>query len=108
MLLALNDDWKQRPKPDNWEQQLLEYIDSIGGPRALAEGMERFHKSVALTESPEFRRQYADQWVAVLDGALVASAPSFDDLCAELNRLDVPRGDLHVTLVEVTPRTLIL
>jgi Family of unknown function (DUF5678) len=96
------------PANDPRKQELLDSITALGGPRALDERMERFHRSVLMTETDEFRARYPDKWVAVLDSDLLAVADDFASLSEQIEERGLNQDGLYVTLIEVTPRTLIL
>ncbi len=60
--------------------------------------LQRFHRDTEYLEShwDELLETYPEQWVAIFNREVVAVAPDFDQLLADLKRKDVPIGKARI------------
>jgi hypothetical protein len=56
----------------------------------------------------EYQKRYPDQYVAVLDGEVVAHSSNLDELVAELANRGLTPGDVWGHFFSAHPKTLIL
>ena len=64
-----------------------EYLRLIGDPQELMRNLEKVQRSGRFLSSDEPRLidEYENRWIAVYDGAVIASANSLDELLAVVN-----------------------
>ena len=86
--------------------QMDELVKRLGGPEAIAAGLERYERQVHLIESKraELTARYPDHWVAAHGDKIVAADPDFYALFSKLDELRIPRGEAAVEFLE-TQRT---
>lgn len=82
----------------------------LGDPKQVERELERFRRSTAVLSSRQSRliERYPKQWVAVLDGKVVAHAKTFDSLLSQVDKKKLPRGRVVVRYIDKTQRTMIL
>lgn len=85
-------------------------LEVLGQPEAVMGELERFSEDTRLlsTRQAALIDRYARQWIAILDGAVVASAGTLSAVLAEADRLGLPRRRLIVRFIDRAQRTMIL
>lgn len=79
-------------------------------PADAARSLRKFHRSASVLSSkqPRLIDQYADQWVAVCDGTVVAHGESLEGVLHQVDDQGLSRSEIIVRFIERTQRTLIL
>jgi hypothetical protein len=97
----------RKPEPP-LGQEAVEAL--LGDPRELWGSLMRFGESARKFSSCEeqLRMKYPDKTVAWLHGELIAHADTIDELMCELDRRDIPRGDLIITKLWRDPPRMIV
>lgn len=79
-------------------------------PSGMARSLSAFQQSARVLSNnfPRLIDDYPDQWVAVTDGAVMASGDTLEQVLARIDDRNIPRADVIVRFIERTQRTLIL
>ena len=79
-------------------------------PASTADSLRAFEKSASLLSQSEPRLidRYADHWVALAQGKVVAQAKSLKAVLEAIDRQGISRSDVVVRFIEPKERTLIL
>lgn len=87
-----------------------ELVRRVGPLEDIRSGLDRFDRSGRAFSAawPRLIKEYANQWVAVLDGDVVASADSREAVIEAVVEQGLPRSKLFVRYMSEKPRTLIL
>lgn len=83
---------------------------NLGEPQKIAEGLRRFRKSamVLSKQRPRMIQEHPQEWVALFDGEVRASNKSFENLMGEIDRQEIPRGEVLVRFIDSSERIMIL
>lgn len=84
--------------------------DVIGDPRKIDEELVQFRRAAQRfsSDQPRFIEKYPNQWVAVFDGKVEASAKTHDDLLRAIDEKKLPRNRVMTRYIEDRQRTFIL
>lgn len=85
-------------------------LDVLGQPEDVMRELERFSDDarVLSTRQSALIERYARRWIAILDGAVVASADSLQGVLAAADGRGLPRRRLVVRFIDRAQRTMIL
>lgn len=92
------------------EERLREITAPYGGPEFLNAQMDRHIKAVRRLhrELSDLMEQYPDQWVAVGEDGLVATAPSREALRADLQARGRGNDVLCIEFLDTSPAVMVL
>ena len=84
-------------------------VDGLLIPETI-EGLERFSADASAFSEMEsvLIEKYPEEWVAVLDGHVVAHNPDFETVLASLDAAGLPRGQVVVRFVTAEETIMIL
>ena len=84
-------------------------VEELLTPETI-EGLKRFSADAcAFSEmEPFFIEKYPEEWVAMLDGHVVAHHPDFETVLASLDVAGLPRGQVVVRFVTAEETIMIL
>ena len=88
-----------------------EFLRAIGDPRKAVEELEQVKRSAQVLSSdhPRLLDEYAEKWVALHDGHVIAAADTITDLLARVDDLDpASRNHILVRFIDRHQQTLIL
>jgi len=79
-------------------------------PKNVARDLRAFSRTGQFLSSNERRllKKYPDQWVALYDGKVRASAESFDEVISKLEQQQVPPNQSIIWYMDTSGRKLIL
>ncbi len=79
-------------------------------PALMCQELEQFGDDVRVFNESKVQllEQYAEQWVAILDGEVVAHGEAFDAVLDLLDAKDLPRRRAVVKFLTATEQLLIL
>ncbi|MCY3656533.1 MAG: hypothetical protein F4Z08_07875 [Chloroflexi bacterium] len=103
--------WRpERPMAERAELTVGEVIRRLGPLDELREDLASFRRSARTFSSdrPRLIDEYRQQWVAVLDGEVVAHADSFPAVIDAVDQRQLPRSRVLVRFVDENVRTMIL
>jgi hypothetical protein len=82
----------------------------IGDPRKVDRELAKFRETTKLlsADRPRLIDQYSKQWVALCDNQVRASAPTLEELMAEVDRQGLQRRQLIVRYIDRELRTMVL
>ena len=85
---------------------------SFGDPRKILSDLAMLEKNDELLSSKskveQMRKDYADQWVCIYDGRVVASAETRHELLNKMDEDRIPRGASHTEFMARKPIRLLL
>ena len=92
------------------EERLREITAPYGGPEFLNAQMERFTRAMQRLhrELPDPIEQYPDQWVAMGEDGLAATALSNEALLADLRARGIDNDALLIQFLDTSPGSLVL
>lgn len=84
--------------------------DLIGDPRKVEKELAGFRQTTKLlsADRPRLIDKYLKQWVALYDNEVKASAPSLDELLAEVDKQGLPRQQVIIRYIDRELRTMVL
>ena len=96
--------------PEQAKLTVEEVARRLGPIDALREELADFRRSARAFSSdhPRLIDEYHHQWVAVLDGEVVAHADSFTAVMDAIDEQHAPRSKILVRYIDENVRTLIL
>ena len=85
-------------------------IEEMGGAEAIRESFREYHRinERMREERPRLMEMYPDKWVAVGKDGLVAVGDSLEGVLDEVDRLEIPRGDIVWEHLDTDPPILLL
>ena len=88
---------------------LRKTVEEMGGAEGIYHGLRRFSNDARWFHSTRnaLLKQYPDQWVAVYEGKVAISAPSFEELNDAMDANGVPRGEAVVVFLDTNPKSFI-
>ena len=92
------------------EEQLREIAAPYGGVEALNAKMDRFRKAVERLhqELPELTEQYPDQWVAMGEDGLLATAFTHEELLADLRARGIGKDGWCTKFLDTSKASMVL
>ena len=89
---------------------LDEVAQKLGPIDVVHQELEQFKRSARVFsgDAPRLIEAYPNEWVAVIDGGVVAHASSFALVMDHLDEKDLPRSEAMVRYVTDDARTMIL
>ena len=90
-----------------YEERVLKML---GDPAKADAELKEFRRSARLLSSrrKDLVARYAQKWVGVHDGRVVAHGATIDEVVAGLEQQGVPRGRAIVRFISKSPRKMIL
>ena len=87
------------------EAHVREVINGLGGAKALAAKMAKFHKvaSRMRRQRANLTDQYPDMWVAMGTDGVVAIGDSVDEVLLELESQGLHRADVVTEFIDTNP-----
>ncbi|MBI4311798.1 MAG: hypothetical protein HY681_08450 [Chloroflexi bacterium] len=91
------------------EAQILQYIDSIGGPEALKRDFEQSEadRNLLFSQYDSLLARYPDMFVAVYKGNIEA-APDIEELVRKLDQKGIPSQFAVVWFLATKPEVWVL
>ena len=85
-------------------------VQHLGPPEEIRKDLADFRQSARAFSSdrPRLIDEYRHQWVAVLDGHVVAHADSFPTVMEVIDKREMPRSRVLVRFIDENVRTMIL
>lgn len=85
-------------------------IDLLGAPVEIDKEIQDLHKSARILSSQRQRliEKYPQKWVALYQGAIGASAPTYSQLLSRIDRENISRSSVIVRFISKNIKTMIL
>ena len=99
-----------RPAREITGQELEDLIESLGGHKAVREGLQRYGERCDRFNSrwDEFTAKYPDHFVALADDGTVLASETLEGIFGEIDRRGLHRGYCVVRFVSAKPEMWVL